>query len=74
MSSTIPVLKDDSENTFMLLMLITILTCVEETWDIVTEVCFKQSNWHGWVLSYINKHCFTHLKNYAKINDHFKSN
>ena len=74
MPPIIPPLKKNGVNTCVLWTLIALLTRIEDIWEAVTKVRFKQSNWHGWLLTYIIKYCFTHLNNRAAKNDPFKSN
>ena len=65
MPTIISLLKKDGVNTFFSWTVIVFLTRVEDIWEAVTKVRFRKSNWHGWVLTYITKQCFTNLNNRA---------
>ena len=68
----IPILKHDSLDTSMLWTLIAILTRNEELWDLMTKVRLRQSNWHGWILTYISNECLFHINRRSKGSDPFK--
>ena len=68
----IPLLNDTEKNTSMLWVLIGILSQVEEIWSLVANIKLRQSNWHGWILTYIAKTCLTHNNSRACKEDPFK--
>ena len=68
----IPVLHHITINTSMLWILIGILNRVEYIWVAVTNVQLKQSDWHGFILSYISNKCLTHINNYSNKTIHSK--
>ena len=49
----IPLFSDDNKNTLMLWILTGIITHVEDIWFVVSNIRLRQSNWHGWILTYI---------------------
>ena len=70
----IPIFSSTRYNTSMIWMLCAILTRVEEIWKLVTNVKLFQSKWHGWILTYVAKKFFTHLKYRAKKGDPYRMN
>ena len=68
----IPVFYDKDTNTWMLWILVGILSRVEELWFLVSQVYLKQSLWHGWILTYISKKILTHCNSLASSKDPFK--
>ena len=64
--------SDKEKNTSMLWVLVGILSQVEEIWSLVANIKLRQSNWHGWILTYIAKTCLTHNNSRACKEDPFK--
>ena len=64
--------NDKEKNTSMLWVLVGILSQVEEIWSLVANIQLRQSNWHGWILTYIAKTCLTHNNSRACKEDPFK--
>jgi hypothetical protein len=47
----------------MLWSLLSLCTQVQEIWQILAQNNeYRTSMWHGWLVMYITKHCFNHLK------------
>ena len=38
--------------------IITLLSSIQDLWDVVNTVEFRRSKWHGWLLTYISNTCF----------------
>ena len=49
---------DSSQDTSMLWLLCGLLTRIQELWTLVYNIQLYQSQWHGWLLTYISKKCF----------------
>lgn len=69
---SIPTYIHKEKNTSMLWSLTGILSLVEEVWAFVTKIDLRQSNWHGWMLTYIANRCLTHHRTKAFTRDPFK--
>ena len=60
---SIPTFSSRNKNTSILWILSALLTRVEVLWQAVCGINkFRQTCWHGWMLTYLTKKCFTHAK------------
>ena len=51
---------NSSQNTSMLWLLCGILTRIQELWTLVNNIQLYQSQWNGWLLTYISNKMFPH--------------
>lgn len=54
----LPKFANNNIDTRLIWTVATLLSRVEALWQIVTKVDMKTSQWHGWMLVYLTKHCF----------------
>ena len=51
--------------------MVTMLSSIQELWDIVNAVEFRRSKWHGWLLNYIGNNCFPSMMRRASRSNPF---
>ena len=68
-----PIFTSDSVYTGLTWIVAALLTRVEPLWhEIATNIEFHTSQWHGWMLVYLTKHCFNEGKHRQSKHDPFK--
>ena len=69
----IPKFNTRSHNTSMLWVVSALMSRVESLWFSILKLDeFYQSQWHGWLLTYLSKTCFPHLSFRNEKKDPFK--
>ena len=68
----LPKFKSKSDTSFIWLISACMIS-VESLWQSVLKIDeFCQSQWHGWLLTYLTKHCYSHLQCRVMKKDPFK--
>jgi hypothetical protein len=68
----VPMLTSNDIDTSLIWTVAALLCRVEPLWKIVCQVELRTSNWHGWMLVYLTKHCFNQGSRKQSRNDPFK--
>jgi hypothetical protein len=68
----IPKFTNKEKKSSMIWSLTGILSHIEEIWSIVTNIELRQSQWNGWLLTYIGHTCLKHHISRASRKDPFK--
>jgi predicted GIY-YIG superfamily endonuclease len=69
----VPSFRARNTNTKNLWLISTVITQVEEVWQSFIKATRSASDWQGWLLTYLSKHCF-HSKVRQSRKDPFKLN
>ena len=54
----VPNFRSKEYNTQILWNLVTLISSNAELWNVLDNVEKKTKNWHGWMMTFITKHCF----------------
>ena len=69
---TIPTYKCRETSSLALWVMSGLMGHVELIWQNVSKVSLRQSQWHGWMLMYLTKKLFTHIKTRPDKGDPFR--
>jgi hypothetical protein len=56
--SKVPFMISNDTNTSLIWTIAELICRVKKLWKIVTQAELRTSKWHGWMLTYMTKHCF----------------
>ena len=69
----IPTMSSSKYNTSMLWAVTALMSRLQSLWfSIINMEEFYQSEWYGWLLTYVSKKCFMHLSRGHETKDPFK--